>query len=120
MRIHIDEDMADQTLVRLLQKAGHDVQVPASVGMLGRSDVTQLTHAIRESRVFLTANYKDFEDIHLLLAEAHGNHSGIAVVRREAKPLRNMTPNSIVTALRKLEAAANRVVNEHIVLNHWR
>jgi hypothetical protein len=38
MRIYIDEDMAAGVLVSLLQKAGHDLDVPSSAGMFGRSD----------------------------------------------------------------------------------
>ena len=71
MRITIDEDMANGLLIRLLQKAGHDVEAPAGVGMLGRSDPVQLGFAIHERPVCLTANYDDYEELHLLVAEAH-------------------------------------------------
>jgi len=39
MKIYIDEDMAAGLLVRLLQKAGHDVESPAGTSLLGRSDL---------------------------------------------------------------------------------
>lgn len=120
MRIYNDEDMADGLLVQLLQRAGHDVETPASVGMLGRSDPVQLRHAIRENRVGLTANHRDFEDLHLLISEAKGQHPGILVVRQENNPARDMTPKGIVNAIRKLEAAGIPIANEYIVLNHWR
>jgi hypothetical protein len=67
MRIYVDEDMAAGILVRLLQKAGHDVESPRGAGMLGRSDPVQLTFAIHESRLCLTANYDDYEELHLLV-----------------------------------------------------
>jgi Domain of unknown function (DUF5615) len=120
MRIYIDEDIADPLLIRLLERAGHEVEGPASVAMLGRSDPVQLTHAIREKRVCLTANYDDFEDLHLLIAESQGHHPGILVVRQENNPARDMTPRGIVAAIRKLEAAGVPIANEYTVLNHWR
>jgi hypothetical protein len=36
MRIYVDEDMASGILIRLLQKAGHDVESPL-VGFTGSS-----------------------------------------------------------------------------------
>ena len=120
MRMYIDEDMIDAILIRLLERAGHDVELPASVIMMGRSDAAQLTHAIRENRICLTANYEDFEDLHVLIAESQGKHPGILVVRQENNPARDLTPKGIVAAIRKLEAASVPIANEYIILNHWR
>ena len=105
MRIYVDEDMAAGILVRLLQKAGHGVVVPAAAGMLGRSDPAQLTFAIRDERACLTANYDDYEELHWLIREAKGGHAGILVVRQDNDPARDLTPKGIVNAIRKLVAA---------------
>jgi predicted nuclease of predicted toxin-antitoxin system len=120
MRLYLDEDMVNAHLVRLLERAGHDVQTANSAGMRGRSDPVQLTHAIQGSRVCLSANYDDYEELHLLIAASQGNHPGILVVRQENNPARDMTPKGIVAAIRKLEAAGVPVANEYVVLNHWR
>jgi hypothetical protein len=120
MRIYIDEDMAAGLLVRLLRKAGHDVEAPAGAGMLGRSDPVQFTFAIHDSRLCLTANYRDYEELHLLVQEARGDHKGILVVRQDNDPARDLTPKGIVAAIRKLEAAGVPIGNEYIILNHWR
>jgi hypothetical protein len=120
MRIYIDEDLAAGMLVRLLRKAGHDVESPAAMNLLGRSDPVQLTVAIHENRVCLTANYRDFEELHLLVQEARGRHPGILVVRQDNDPARDLTPKGIVAAIRKLEAANVPLANEYVVLNHWR
>jgi predicted nuclease of predicted toxin-antitoxin system len=120
MRIYLDEDLASARLAQLLQKAGHDVSTPTTMGTLGKSDAIQLAYAIREQRVCLSRNYEDFEELHLLLAEAKGRHSGILIVRRENDPTRDTTPTGIVAAIRKLEASATPIDNEYIVLNHWR
>jgi hypothetical protein len=120
MKIYIHEDLSAGLLIRLLQKAGHDVDAAAGAGMLGRSDPVQFTFAIHESRVCLTANYRDCEELHLLVREARGHHSGIVVVRQDNDPARDLTPKGIVATIRKLEAAAVPIANEYIVLNHWR
>jgi predicted nuclease of predicted toxin-antitoxin system len=120
MRIYIDEDLASGLMVKLLQNAGHDVLTPANTGLLGRADAVQLACAIRENRACLTRNYDDFEDLHLLIADAQGRHLGILVVRRENDSTRDLKPKGIVSAIRKLEAAGVPIANEYIVLNHWR
>ena len=120
MRIYLDEDLASGLLTKLLQKAGHDVATPAGAGLMGRTDAVQLAKAIRERRACLSRNYEDFEELHLLVAEAQGCHSGILVVRRENDPTRDLSPKGIVAAIRKLESAGVPIANEYIVLNHWR
>ena len=87
MRLYLDEDLAAALLIRLLQQAGHGVQIPADVGLAGHTDPEQLTHAITQDRVLLTRNYRDFELLHLLVLQAHGHHVGILVVRRDDDPL---------------------------------
>ena len=120
MRIYLDEDLASELLATLLQKAGHDVDSPAGAGLLGKADAVNLAHAIREQRVCISRNYEDFEELHLLIAEAKGGHFGILMVRRENDPTRDLTPKGIVVAIRKLEAAGVPIENEYVVLNHWR
>jgi hypothetical protein len=120
MRVYVDEDLAAGLLIRLLKNAGHDVETPAGTGLLGRSDAVQFTFAIHESRICLTANYGDYEDLHLLVREARGDHSGVFVVRQDNDPACDLTPKGIVAAIRKLEAAGVPIANEYIVLNHWR
>jgi hypothetical protein len=61
VRIYLDEDSASALLAVLLRRAGHDVQGPADVGLLGEDDAVQLTQAVRDTRVCLTRNADDFE-----------------------------------------------------------
>jgi hypothetical protein len=77
---------------------GHQVQLPSDIGMMGKPDAVHLTRAIRDDYVCVTKNYD----------------------RQENDPTRDLTPKGIVTAIRKLEAAGVPIVNEYIVLNHWR
>lgn len=105
---------------QLLRKAGHDVQAPRDVGMVGQADPVHLTRAIRDGRVCVTKNYDDFWLLHALLIQGNGRHPGIVVIRQENNPTRDLTPKGIVAAIRKLEAAGVPIENEYIVLNHWR
>jgi predicted nuclease of predicted toxin-antitoxin system len=119
MRLYLDEDIASPLLARVLRNAAHDVQVPGDVGLIGRSDAVQLTHAIREDRAVLTRNYCDFEDLHNLLEQGQGHHAGILVVRRDDNARRNMSPRDIARALRNLEAAGLPIADHYIILNAW-
>src|SRR5262245_51897856 len=105
MRLYLDDDIAGPVLTRLLRQAGHDVLLPADIGLAGAKDPAHLTRAIGEGRVTLSRNYKDFELLHLLIDKAQGHHPGILVVRRDDQVKRNMTPTDIVRALRNLEAS---------------
>ena len=120
MNLYLDEDMIDARLIRLLANAGHDVQTPRDAGLMSRSDAVQLSWAIRSTRALLTYNYEDFEELHDLICDANGVHSGILVVRQENNPTRDLTEKGIVNAIRKLEAAGVPIQNEYIILNQWR
>jgi hypothetical protein len=119
MRLYLDDDTAATRLVQALRRAGHDVQIPADAGLVGRPDPVHLTQAIREHHVLLSRNYRDFELLHLLLVEARGHHPGILIIRRDDNPRRNMTPPDVVRALANLQAAGVPVADEYIILNAW-
>src|SRR5262249_1972064 len=120
MRLYLDEDTASALLPSLLRNAGHDVQVPADVGLSSRHDAAQLLHSIREDRVFLSRNYRDFENLHLLVLGSSGHHPGIMVVRRDDDPRRNLSPRDVVRAIRNLIAAGVPIADEYHIQNHWR
>lgn len=120
MRIYIDDDSVGPGLIRLLRRDGHDVQVPADVGLAGSSDQAHLAHAIRDQRAVLTRNYGDFEDLHDLVAlAAQGHHQGILVVRYDNNPRNNMSLGDIARAVRNLETAGVPIADSYHELNHW-
>jgi hypothetical protein len=45
MRIYLDEDIASALLAQLLRRAGHDILVPADLGLGGESDAVVLRNA---------------------------------------------------------------------------
>ena len=120
MNLYLDDDSAKGTLVKLLQRASHGVTIPADVGISGASDPRHLMFTVQQSLVLLTKNHDDFEDLHMLLQAANGNHPGVLVVRADNDPNRDMKDKDIVRAIANLEAAGVPVANEFHILNHWR
>ena len=120
MRLYIDDDSVDPALIRVLRHDGHDVQVPADVGLGGVSDQAHLAHAIRDHRAIVTKNHGDFEDLHdLVVFAATGRHEGILVVRYDNDPRNNMSPGDIARAVRNLENAGVAIADSYHELNHW-
>ncbi len=119
MRLYLDDDICGDALVKALRKAGHDVRIPADAGLSGHSDALHLAFAIRESRILLSRNYKDYEDLDNLIKVAVGSHPGILVIRRDNAEKRNMQPHDIVHAIRNLERAEVQITNEYTILNVW-
>lgn len=120
MRLYLDDDLASALLARLLNQAGHEVELPADVNLSGEDDAVHATHAIRENRSLLSGNHDDFEKLHYLVIESGGHHPGVLIVRRDNNPKRDLTPRGIVVAVRNLENAGVNLTDSFYVLNHWR
>lgn len=94
--------------------------MPADLGNSGEKDPVHFMAAIGEGRTLLTGNHDDFELLHKLVLLVGGHHPGILVVRKDNDPNRDLKPQQIVRAVRKLAAAGVPVADELTVLNHWR
>ncbi len=90
MRLYLDDDSTSGLLVRLLNRAGHDVRLPIDIGVAGRNDAVHLTHAILEGRVLITYNADDFEELHNLVQPAGGHYPGVLAVRKDNNPKRDL------------------------------
>lgn len=90
MNLYIDDDSVNRSLMRQLRQAGHDIMLLADVGLSGRKDAVHFCKAIKERRIVLTHNYRDFEDLATLLTEARGHHPGILVIRRDNQSKNNL------------------------------
>jgi hypothetical protein len=120
MDLYLDDDSVDPLLIRLLRMAGHDVLIPAAIGLSGSPDPVHFQRAIRGGRALLSGNYADIEALHDLVIEAQGRHPGILIVRRDNNPKRDLSPRGIVSALANFLFAGVPVVDHYHVLNHWR
>ena len=120
MRLYLDEDIASRHLVQALRKAGHDVTTPADVGLLGESDTLQLTHAVRDDRVCLSRNSRDFKNLHNLILLCGGSHSGIFALYSDNDRRRDMKPVQIVAAIKNVCEVLVSMRNHVIDLNDWR
>ena len=120
MKLYLDDDSASTLLARLLQHAGHIVQLPAAFGLSGAKAPKHLRQAMREHAVLLTHNYEDFEILHELLMEGHRHHPGMLIIRKDNDPNRDLKPSGIVRAIRNLERAGIVAADQYIILNHWR
>lgn len=120
MNLYLDDHMAGSALVGLLRKAGHVVVCPADVQQSGTSDARHLEYAILHDLVMLSADRRDFWELHDVILAAGGRHPGILIVRFDNDPTRDMKPGHIAGALAKLERAGVPIASQLIVLNHWR
>jgi hypothetical protein len=119
MRLYIDDDSVDPSLLRLLRD-GHDVRIPGDVGLVGSSDQVHLAHAIRDRRAILTRNHGDFDDLHdLVVSAANGHYQGVLVIRYDNNPRNNMSSGDIARAVRNLEKAGIAIIDSFLELNHW-
>jgi uncharacterized protein DUF5615 len=119
MKLYADEDSASRHLLRALSQAGHDVQRPHDVQLLGRPDPVHLLHCIQTHRVLISQNHDDFDLLHNLVIQSGGQHPGIFAIRKDNSP-HDMKPPHIVRAISRLLAAGTSIANQFIVLNHWR
>ena len=120
MTISLDDDSASRQLSAVLSKAGHDVSTPTDLGISGTPDAVHLTRAIRDGRVLLTRNARDFTLLHDLVRASGGSHPGILLLHFDNDPRRDLTPRGVATAIAKLESSGVWIASELHVLNHWR
>ena len=120
MNLYLDDNRAGAALAALLQKAGHQVVLPADVQLAGASDARHLAFAIRNGLVVLTADRIDFWELHDLVCASGGSHPGILVVRYDNDAKKDMKPKHVVTAVGKLEQSGLVLTDQIVVLNQWR
>lgn len=120
MRLYLDEDIASRYLIQALAKAGHDVTSPMDVNLMGESDTLQLTHAVRDGRVCVTKNHRDFKQLHDLVILSGGSHPGVFTIRSDNDRPREIKPGQIVNAIDNVLKILSSVRDHVICLNEWR
>lgn len=92
--VYLDEDV-DVLLVPLLAAHGIDALTTVAAGNLRRSDEDQLAFASQESRVLITHNRLDFENLAVDWWNQQRDHAGIVLTIRRADTyelLRHLLP----------------------------
>jgi predicted nuclease of predicted toxin-antitoxin system len=83
LRLYLDEDV-DVLLAGLLIARGYDCLTTVAAGQLHKTDEEQLRFAAQESRVLITHNRTDFENLARAWWSAQQDHAGIVLALRRA------------------------------------
>jgi hypothetical protein len=79
IRLYLDEDANDRSLVAALRSRGIDVLTPPEANLMAASDGVQLDYATRSGRIIFTYNVRDFARLHAEYLSAGQHHTGIIV-----------------------------------------
>lgn len=120
MRVYLDDDLDSNALIRLLRQAGHEVVSPRNVGTRARSDESHLRYAAANALVLLTANARDFVDLHHAWRSRQQDHHGILIVYKENNPVRDLSSQQIANAVTHVEHSGLPLSNALHNLNFWR
>jgi Domain of unknown function (DUF5615) len=77
IRLYLDEDTINASLVKALQNADLDVVTVADAQRLGLSDEEQLLWAMNQGRVLYSYNIGDFCQLHSTFIVEERSHAGI-------------------------------------------
>jgi hypothetical protein len=83
LRVYLDQDV-DVLLSDLLAAHGLDCQTALACGHIGWSDEAHLEFSSQDSRVIVTHNRRDFEQLALAWWGAKKEHGGIVLAFRRA------------------------------------
>jgi hypothetical protein len=86
MNLYVDDNLTDPGLAGALRKAGHTVVRPADVQRSGARDARHLEYAILHALVLLTADRRDFEDLHDVIRAAGGRHPASSLCASTTTP----------------------------------
>lgn len=79
IRLYLDEDILERSLVKALRKAEIDVVTTAEANNLGRSDEEQLQWSTQQGRTIYTLNVGDFCNLHKIYSAQGRQHTGIVL-----------------------------------------
>lgn len=94
LALYLDEDLCRHQLIGALRSRGFDVLTSFEAGMNGRSDDSQLAFAASHGRLLLSANARDFAQLHRDWVAQGKIHAGIILV-----PQQRYSPGEIVRRL---------------------
>jgi predicted nuclease of predicted toxin-antitoxin system len=118
MNFYLDDNISKGRLAERLRRAGHQVVLPATVGLASSADPNHFLHAIEQNLVLVTKDHEDFFVLHRIVRAAQGQHAGIFAVREDNDPRRDMKDADVVRAIHNLAQAGVPLANEFHILNH--
>jgi hypothetical protein len=83
IRLYIDEDSQDQSLLRALRARQIDILTVQDTDTFGAPDIEQLRFASQQNRVLYSHNIRDFYQLHAELITAAEDHAGIALLAQD-------------------------------------
>ena len=113
LRVYLDEDV-DVLVAHLLSTRGIDCLTTLAANNLGSTDEKQLEFADRESRVLITHNRLDFENLAVTWWSQQRDHTGIVLAVRRANAyelLRHLLPSVTVVRPNRLAEFGSVCVN---------
>jgi hypothetical protein len=116
IRLYLDEDTINASLVKALRNADLDVETVADAQRLGLSDEEQLIWAVNQGRVLYSYNVGDFCQLHSSFIIDERNHAGIILA-----PQRQYSIGQQQRGLLKLAASlsAEEMVNQLLFLSAY-
>lgn len=101
MRFLLDEHLSP-AIAEQLKRRGHDVVSAAEAGLAGLDDAQVLSCAVRDRRVVVTSNIKDFRPLHAAYLTMSNVHYGIVMVPMGKYSQRRDQLGPLITALDQL------------------
>jgi len=83
IRLYLDEDSMQRSLVQALRARGVDVITALDAGLIGREDDEHLDYATRHGRVLCTFNAEDYYRLHCEYLAQGKSHGGMVLVRQQ-------------------------------------
>ena len=83
IRLYIDEDSMDRSLVQALRARGVDVVTVLETATEGQLDEQQLSWSASQNRVLYSHNIADFCRIHSAFIDEGRSHAGIALLSQD-------------------------------------
>ena len=120
MEFYLDDCADSDRLIRLLQRAGHQVRTPRGENLVGVDDPVHPAYAAAHGCALITKNPKDFRLLHHEWQARGQSHSGILLICEDNIRGKDPEPADIVRAIGNLVASGVPILNELHVLNHWR
>ena len=119
LRLLADECILDKLLIQKLKDAGHDVLTVADAELIRKPDSKVLEKAIALNRMIITINCVDFVELAQQKIKRGESHPGILLVYRHNVPAKEMNHDTIVKAIKNLEASKIDLKNHCHKLNDY-